>query len=139
MASACNDQLLLEKPEKPFSPLVMFTCTFESRVGNISRSHKELTDVLGPMIATGSGPIKALNSNFGHYCQPGYEKYIKSPKPVLKKTTGKIAPIPIRQRKPQGDATCFNSALEIIIVPDKNSAPEKMIKIFEEKKPSIMH
>ena len=91
---------------------VMFTCTIATLVGNISRSHEELTGILGPMVAAGRG---ALNSNFGHYCQARYERFLKRPKPPPRR----------RERKRQGDASCFNSALEVSIIPgpDDNSPP----------------
>ena len=91
---------------------IMFTCTIATLVGNISRSHEELTGILGPMVAAGRG---ALNSNFGHYCQARYERFLKRPKPPPRR----------RERKRQGDASCFNSALEVSIIPgpDDNSPP----------------
>jgi hypothetical protein len=131
-----DDRHLLKRPEKIFSDPIMFTCTYEARVGNIGRSHQELTHVLGPMVAKSNGPVKALNSNFGHYCQPGYSKYLKKPKPATQKQAVKrqgIAPARVRQRKPQGDATCFNSALELTIIPDvqDKDTPAKVREILE--------
>ena len=94
-----DDELLLKRPAEPFTLPVMFTCTFVTLVGNISRAHEELTGVLGPMVAAGRG------GNFGHYCQ--YERFLKRPKPPPRR----------RERKRQGDASCFNSALEVTIIP----------------------
>ena len=110
-----DDELLLKRPAEPFTLPVMFTCTFVTLVGNISRAHEELTGVLGPMVAAGRGGIRALNSNFGHYCQAGYERFLKRPRPPPRR----------RERKRQGDASCLNSALEVTIIPgpDDNTAP----------------
>ena len=141
-----EDQPLLGQHAEPFSPLTMFTCTFEALAGNISRSHKELTGILGPIVAAGTGPVKALNSNFGHYCQVGYEKYLKRAKPVLapavkaqKQLTGyqhKPTPASARQRKSQGDATCFNSALELIIIPGPHDTLPVNIRAILENNPN---
>jgi len=113
----------------------MFTCTFEALTGNISRSHEELTSLLGPIVAAGKGPVKALNSNFGHYCQNGYERFLKRSK-IAAKPRGRQGPVPAaRQRKPQGDATCFNSALELTIVPGPNDSPPAGVRAVLEANP----
>jgi len=130
-----DERKLLEKLETPFSLPVMFTCTYEARMGNINRSHRELTQLLGPLVSRSNGVVKALNSNYGHYCQPGYENFLKHPKLVKKRTTSRLGnrgvAAPRKQRKPQGDGTCFNSALEVTIIPDADTAPPAIQKILE--------
>ena len=108
-----DDELLLKRPAEPFTFPVMFTCTFATLVGNMSRSHKKLTGILGPMVVAGRGGVRALNSNFGHYCQAEYERFLKRPKPPPRR----------RERKRQGDASCFNSALEVTIIPGPDDNP----------------
>lgn len=125
-------------PAEPFTPLTMFTCTFVVKVDNIARSHRELTDILGPIVATGRGAVKALNSNFGHYCQEGYEHFLKRPKPPLQPLgacSGRLAPATIRRRKPQGDATCFNSALELKIIPSPDDDPPPSVRTVLKNSP----
>jgi hypothetical protein len=132
-----EDKILLKQNERPFSDPIMFTCTYGALINNIKRSHIELTHILEP-----SGAIKAINSNFGHKAQPGYEKFKKKTlskqdydKKKLRKTRGTLTPANIRQRKPEGDATCFNSAIELIIIPDIDDNLPKSIKTIFEKKP----
>ena len=100
----------------------MFTCTFGAVMDNIGRSHEELTGVLGPIVAAGRGPVKALNSNFGHFCQAGFEGLLKNPGPRPRTGRWGVVHLPY-QRKPQGDATCFNSALELTIIPGADDDP----------------
>ena len=125
--STFDDEFLLKWPAEPFTLPVMFTCTIAALVGNISRSHEELTGILGPIVATGRGGVRALNSNFGHYCQAGYERFLKRPKPPPS--------LRRRARKPQGDASCFNSALEVTIIPGPEDNPPPAIAAFLRKNP----
>lgn len=85
------------------TPPVMFVATFEAKLTNLSMP---MADAI--VMVDAAYPIIVINSNFGHKCVPGYEAHLKL-KP--KKTPG--------ARKGQGDRTCFNSALEPIIVLDR--------------------
>jgi hypothetical protein len=126
-----DDSALLTPPGKGvFSPPVMFTCTYEARLANIGRTHKELSGVLAPLVVTGRGAVKALNSNYVHVCQPGFERFLKRPAPQGRQQAGggRLAPTNARQRKPQGDATCFNSALEVTIIPGAADAPPPAVQ-----------
>ena len=118
-----EDEAFLERMDQPFSPLTMFVCTYEAVIGNINKTHEVLIGMLEPR-----GPVKALNCNFGHKVQPGFERFEKKPKPPapppealprgrLGGHNGRLAPAVVRVRKPQGDATCFNSALEVTVIP----------------------
>lgn len=93
-------------PAPPLTPKKLFVCTYEGRLSNLCVPVGELVDRLNP-----SGPVLAINSNFGHKAQRGYERYIK--KPVAPKP-GR-APAVRRPRKLQGDGTCFNSAVEPVL------------------------
>ena len=88
---------------KLFAPLTMFVCTFEFTMDNIKCGSGELIKKLTPF-----DEIKALNCNFGHKTQVGYEKFKKDKKREKKLCTK-------RPRKPQGDAMCFKSAIEAIV------------------------
>lgn len=123
--------------DPPFTPLIMFTCTYEAQIGNIRRPHEELSAVLAPLVASSTGAVKALNSNFTHICQPGYERFLKRPK-VRTKARGhgaRPAPAVVRRRKPQGDATCFNSALELTIIPSEDDNPPPSVRVLYDQKP----
>ena len=120
-----DDGFLLKRPAEPFTLPVMFTCAIATLVGNISRSHEELTGILDPMVAAGRGGVRALNSNFGRYCQAGYERFLKRPKPPPRR----------RDRKRQGDASCFNSALEVTIIPGPDENPPRTVVAALSKNP----
>ena len=120
-----DDDLLLKRPDKPFTLPVMLTCTTATLVGNISRSHEELTGTLGPMVTAERGGVRALNSNFGHCCQAGYERFLKRPKPPPQR----------QERKRQGDESCFNSALEVTIIPDPDNNPPPTVVAVLSKSP----
>ena len=90
---------------------IMFVATFEAKLSNVSMPMEDAITMVDLRM-----PIVALNCNFGHKCLPGYEKYLKL-KP--KKAVG--------TRKGQGDRTCFNSALEPVIVLDRGDIPPSKV------------
>jgi hypothetical protein len=89
-----------------FSELKLFVCTYVAKLGNICINFEELTHLLCNNL---SGNILAINSNYGHASQVGYEHFIKK----IKKD--KHLSQKGRIRKIQGDGTCFNSAIEPVI------------------------
>jgi hypothetical protein len=93
-------------PTSPLTPKKLFVCTYEGRLTNLCVPVGELVERLEP-----SGPVLAINSNFGHKAQRGYERYIK--KPAAPKQSR--APAVRRARKLQCDGTCFNSAVEPVL------------------------
>jgi hypothetical protein len=90
---------------------IMFVATFEAQLSNISMPMDDAIVMIDPVY-----PVVAINSNFGHKCVPGYERYLKV-KP------GKA----LGTRKGQGDRTCFNSALEPVIVLDRADIPASKV------------
>lgn len=123
---ALEDAALLEPFEPPFSPPVMFVCTFEAELDNICRTHEDLIRVLEP-----AGAVKAINCNYGHKAQPGFERFLKLPAPLPAPEPardGELAPANVRQRKLQGDGTCFNSAIEAIIIPGPGDDPPPVVQ-----------
>lgn len=119
-----EDRQLLEPPPAILSEMIMFTCTYVATLDNIARSHESLTHVLEP-----KGVVKAINSNFGHRALPGFESFLKHPKPAKlpeKPGANGLAPVAPRSRKLQGDGTCFNSALEVTIIPDRDAMPDSI-------------
>lgn len=97
----------MNTPNEIFSKLTLFVCTYVAKLGNININFEQLTHML---LNNLSGNVLALNSNYGHASQIGYEHFIKSPNnnPI---NINKIG----RSRKIQGDGTCFNSAIEPVI------------------------
>lgn len=93
-------------PAAPLTPKKLFVCTYEGRLINLCVPVGELVARLEP-----TGTVLAINSNFGHKAQRGYERYIK--KPAAPKQSR--APAVRRPRKLQGDGTCFNSAVEPVL------------------------
>ena len=89
----------------------MFVATFEAKLNNISMPMDDAIAMIDPKY-----PVVAINSNFGHKCVPGYERYLKI-KP------GKVA----GTRKGQGDRTCFNSALEPVIILAREGIPASKV------------
>ena len=98
----------MQIPIEVFTKLNLFVCTYVAKLGNININFEELTYILMKNL---SGNVLAINSNYGHAAQKGYEHFIKSPKTKTKNNTQ----IKNRTRKMQGDGTCFNSAIEPII------------------------
>ena len=88
-----------------FGENATFTLTTEMQLENVEMcEHKVAITRMTP-----KSPVFALNSNWGHRCVEGWEAYLKPPK--TKTETSK------RCRKAQGDASCFNSAIEATIIP----------------------
>src|SRR5271156_6739926 len=106
------DPVLLGIPARgPLTPLTLFVCTYVAKLANLHISFETLALKLCENL---HGCVLVINSNFGHAAQPGYEGYMKEPKPIPKTR----APTRGRARKVQGDGTSFNSAIEPIIAVD---------------------
>ena len=103
-----DDAALQRLPATPLSELKLFVCTY---VGRLSNLHMDVDELTARLCHAPRGALLAVNSNYGHACQPGHEALLKAParaapaRPVLRG----------RPRKGQGDGTCFNSADEPII------------------------
>jgi hypothetical protein len=107
-----EDGALLAAPGRsPLTPLTLFVCTYVAKLDNLNINFVDLTAIL---CANPRGVLVAVNSNFGHACQPGYERLLKAPKPP----PARCVPARGRARKVQGDGTCFNSAVEPILSVD---------------------
>ncbi len=121
----------------PLTPLTMFTATYEATIENVRvTSHEALIKLLRP-----HGAIRALNCNFGHLAQPGYEHHLKLESKHARRLARrqnkeqKLAPTTTRQRKLQGDGTCFNSSIEVVIAPGpSDTMPEGFAEIFARKR-----
>lgn len=134
------DPELLAPPAVPLTPLQQFVCTYVGRFDNLATHFVRFTEIL---VANPRGCMVAVNSNFGHAAQPGYEYLIKQPKtrrqlaPVVSASgsasgggagasvasaastgsasAGVAAGLKSSTRKLQGDGTCFNSAVEPVV------------------------
>jgi hypothetical protein len=116
-----DDATLLRPPEHgPLTPLTLFVCTYVATLGNLHMNFVALTRRL---CARPRGSLLAVNSNFGHAAQPGYEHYLKTPKPPPERRT----PSRGRARKFQGDGTCFNSAVEPVVAIDHPGIDEDKV------------
>jgi len=104
--------LMRSPPGGPLTPPTLFVCTYVALLTPRPEGLEALTQRL---CAAPHGCLLAVNTNFGHNSQPGYEYLIKHPKPPP--TTR------ARPRKPQGDGTCFNNAVEPAIVADRILLP----------------
>ena len=105
-----EDADLLALPARPLTPRTPFVCTYVAKLGNLHIDFVKLTEL---MCANPHGPLVAVNSNFGHACQPGYEHLLKAPKPPPPERRMPARPARLgRPRRVQGDGTCFNSAVE---------------------------
>jgi len=103
-----DDSVLLEPPERRFTPLKLFVCTYVAKLDNL---HMDFVKLSERFCEDPHGALLATNSNYGHACQPGYEHLLKLPKEQVDKYT----PSRSRPRKVQGDGTCFNSAVEPVV------------------------
>lgn len=85
-----------------FTDLTLFVCTYVAKLKNINISFIELSNIISKNL---TDEVIAINSNYSHASNPGFEHFIKKPKKSNKEKTRKI----------QGDGTCFNSAIEPVI------------------------
>jgi hypothetical protein len=119
-----EDSVLIAYPAGGgFTPLTLFVCTYVAKLGNLNIKLDALTRL---MCADPHGPLVAVNSNFGHACQPGYERLLKAPQPAAPRPPGARG----RPRKVQGDGTCFNSAIEPILVLAPGASKVYKVKCF---------
>lgn len=99
-----GDRALLRPPPQPITPMRMFVCTYGATIAGLRpMSHRAMAALLVPR-----GPVLAVNCNFSHACQPGFERLLKAP-PAQRAAGG---------RRREGDGTCFNSAVEATVVLD---------------------
>ena len=112
-----------------FTLPILYTCTSLFHYVGTSKTAEELVKILEP-----DGEIKVINTNFGSKSQPGWEF-----KQVTKRKTQKPKKHPdgsdkiVTVRKIQGHGGCFGSALELIIVPDPETAPESITLVAKQK------
>lgn len=132
-----TDQELLAPRNPPFTPMNMFVCTYEVRLGGMNFPFETFVERVQPR-----EPVVALNSNFGHKALPGHEHHLKAPKEAEEaKDPAPAARRPGRppqagaerrpRRKVQGDGTCFNSTVEPVVVHPDYLGPrgEKVYKV----------
>jgi len=94
------------------TPLVLFTSTLAATIVGVREGIETLFQRLTP-----SGPyVLALDSNFGHKAQPGYEHLLCTMRPRPRRRGDAPAGAHVHPpRRAQGDGTCFQSALQPIM------------------------
>lgn len=100
--AALDDETLCAPRDPPLTPMCMFVATLAACLTNMQRNFSDVIKQLEP-----ANEVLALNCNFGHKAQVGAEEHLK--------LTRKPRKAGARERKMQGDGTCFNSALEIVV------------------------
>lgn len=112
----------LPQADSPFTPLQMSTCVLAAKVlaADVEErvSHRELVPKLQAMGLRNGGTVVVINSNYGGVAQLGYEDNIK-----LGGKEMPLAPAGRKHRQPEGQGGSFNSALEPVLVPAKDSEP----------------
>lgn len=103
MAAAYEDPPSLNLGSDMFTDPIMFLVTYRGDLSGLKMGVPEITQLL---CENPSGPLVAINSNFGAACQAGYEHYIKKKKIKKKRNT------PRKPRKVQGNGTCFGTSIE---------------------------
>lgn len=117
------DQTLLNLPEVALTPLTLFVCTYVAKLGNL---HLNVVDLTAEICVNPHGALVAINSNYGHACQPQYAHLLKKPHPPLRRLALQRGHV----RKVQGDGTCFNSAIEpILVIEHPGISSEKVYKL----------
>lgn len=91
------------------SELRPFTCTIEARIDGLEISHERLTALLNPV-----GAVEEIHSNYGHKSLAGPIEP-KKPRRGRRRRCYETAIPNRKQRQPEGDGSCFNSAVEAVI------------------------
>lgn len=122
-----TDLILLKKPDIVISKNELFSSTYAGEFEHLHYSFEKLGKELSKDLV---GPLLAVNSNFEHSCQPGFNKYEKS----VIKTNKKKNEFVKKERQGQGDRTCFNSSVQLTISlsdnPDPNDKKVYKVKLF---------
>ncbi|MDE2097747.1 MAG: hypothetical protein KGL39_10900 [Patescibacteria group bacterium] len=121
------DDVLLALPDPLMTSCHMFVATVEAKITNVSITVNHLTETIEKVDP--AGPILVINSNFGHKAQAGYERMLKLGRKKKRRLAG-------RERKMQGDGTCFNSTLEPNISlagGNPDATPQERQKIYKLK------
>lgn len=124
-----DDLILLQKPDIVVSDFILFASTYAGKLTNLHYSFEKLGKELSKDL---NGQLLAVNSNFEHSCQIGFEKYYKS---ITKKNLKKKNELIFRkERQGQGDRTCFNSSVQLTISlnehPNPNDKKIYQVKLF---------
>ncbi|HVE12696.1 MAG TPA: hypothetical protein VNI01_04830 [Elusimicrobiota bacterium] len=121
-ASAPDSALAAPPAGGTMTARALFVCTYVARLGNLHAGVPEMTARLGREL---KGPVLAVNSNFGHHAQPGWAGLLKGPPPPARR-----GPQRTRQRRVQGDGSCFNSAIELTLrVPSPGVRADKVYRV----------
>lgn len=114
-----SDEVLLQIPGAGVvTPLTVFVCTYNAKLGNLHYCFKELTKI---MCVNPHGCVLAVNSNYGYASQVGHEALQKVPSPERIQAIADAAASSgvvkkgVAARMPQHYGTCFNCIVEPII------------------------
>lgn len=95
------------------SDLSLSLCVYSAKIDVKDLNYIDLGKRLNP-----SGYVLAINSNFIHKSQEGFEELIAKPKKVSPRLMKLRLTPGFKERKMVGDGTCFQSCLDFIILID---------------------
>ena len=102
------------------SDLSLSLCVYSAKLSVHGINYIDLGDRLFPM-----DHVLAINSNFVHKAQKGFEQYISKPKKDSPRIRNLKSTHCFRERKKIGDGTCFNACL-LFIIRSVSTNPLKM-------------
>jgi len=126
-----HDSSILEEmhrlDDNILTKLKLFVCTQSAKITDFNYSMEEFTKIVKENFPDF---ILALNTNYGHICQPGCEGELKL---NSKKKKNKV----LKKRQTQGDETIFHSAIQLNLILNNTIeeylSSQKKVKVYKIK------